>query len=178
MRAVFPRQSAHRALAVQHALEPTRASRRRPAAAFYSMPSLLNCGVGRQRRAVSRLDVCWGLGCEGSGAMTEASEEEGRRTGRLVRDAGESAGSVPRNRSGAHRPLRDDPSALVVSRVATRVLRSARQAAPMTRVHHAGGVPTPVRAPAACRPTRVGADEGFTETACGRILFDALAAQL
>ena len=110
--------------------------------------------------------------------MTEASEGEGRRTGRRVRAAGESARGVPRDRSGAHGPVRDDPYARVVSRAATRALQSARQAAPMTRVQHAGGVPTPVRAPGACRPTRVGADEGFTETACGRILFDALAAQL
>ena len=110
--------------------------------------------------------------------MTPASDGEVWRTGSGARASVESARGVPRDRSGTHGPVRDDPSALVVSRAATRDVKSARQAAPMTRVHHAGGVPTPVRAPGACRPTRVGAAEGFTETACGRILFDALAAQL
>ena len=69
----------------------------------------LNRGVGRQRRAVARLDVSWDLGCEGSASMTTASDGEVWRSGSGARADRDSALVVPRDRSGAHGPWKNDP---------------------------------------------------------------------
>jgi len=91
--------------------------------------------------------------------MTTASEGEVWRTGRDARADGESADVGPRDRAGARGPVGDVPRALI----------SFERSRPSPRVRAPGsaddsgasvrGIPAPFRAPDACRPTGVGADE-------------------